>query len=349
MITGDGRMKSFNRILIIIVMLLLWNSGAIAQDNLHFANMGDYRLENGQIIRDCRLAYRTFGSLNSDKSNAVLFPTWLAGTTQDLIDLEFIGPGKMADSSKYFIVAVDAFGNGVSSSPSNSRHQSHQAFPQFSIKDMVNAQHLLLTRYLHLSRLHSVIGISMGGMMAYQWMVSYPEFLDKAVVIAGSPRLTSYDLLLWQAELSAIDAGRGKPQKENSGMKTVAAIHNLHSRTPHYIMTQTPPESFPQLLAATEKSITKYNACNWAWQLKAIMNHDIYRSFGEAIDPAAKTIRAKALIIWAQQDLAVNSEPAQTFAKYLHADTFELPGDCGHLSFICERELLRDKINRFME
>ena len=342
-------MKSFIRIPIIMVMLFLWNSGAIAQDNLKFANLGNYRVENGQVIRHCRLAYRTFGVLNSDKSNAVLFPTWLAGTTQELIDLGLIGPGKMADSSKYFIVAVDAFGNGVSSSPSNSKHQPDQAFPRFSIKDIVNAQHLFLTRYLHLSSLHGVIGISMGGMMAYQWMVSYPDFLNKAIAIVGSPRLTSYDLLLWQAELNAIDAGRGKPQGENAAMKTVAAIHYLHLRTPRYITTHTAPESFPQFLAEAEKGILKYNAYDWAWQLKAIMDHDIYRSFGEAIDPAAKTIRAKALIIWAQQDLTVNSEPAQALAMYLHADTFELPGDCGHLSFICESEVLRDKVNRFME
>jgi len=342
-------MKSFIRIPIIIVMLFLWSSGALGQDTLQFADLGNYPLENGQVIRNCRLAYRTFGVLNPAKSNVVLFPTWLAGTTLDLIDLGLIGQGKMADSSKYFIVAVDAFGNGVSSSPSNSKQQPDQVFPRFSIKDMVNAQHLLLSRYLHLSRLHGVIGISMGGMMAYQWMVSYPDFLDKAIAIVGSPRLTSYDLLLWQSELNAIDVGRGKPQGENAAMKTVAAIHHLHLRTPRYITTHTAPESFPQFLAEAEKSILKYNAYDWAWQLKAIMDHDIYRSFGEAIDPAAKTIRAKALIIWAQQDLTVNSEPAQALARYLHADTFKLPGDCGHLSFLCESEVLRDTVNRFME
>jgi homoserine O-acetyltransferase len=342
-------MKSFIRIPIIIVMLFLWSSGAIAQDNLQFINLGNYRLENNQVIRNCRLAYRTFGVLNADKSNAILFSTWLAGTTRELIDMELIGPEKMADSSKYYIVAVDAFGNGVSSSPSNSRHQPNQSFPRFSIKDMVNAQHLLLTRYLNLSHLHGVIGISMGGMMSYQWMVSYPDFLDKAVAIVGSPRLTSYDLLLWQAELNAIDADRGKTKEEKAAMKTVAAIHTLHMRTPRYITTNTTPEDFPQFLAATEKSVMKYNSYDWAWQVKAIMDHDIYRSFGDAIDPAAKTIRAKVLIIWAQQDLAVNSEPAQALARYLHADIFELPGDCGHFSFICEREALRDKVNHFME
>ena len=74
-----------------------------------------------------------------------------------------------------------------------------------------------------------------------------------------------------------------------------------------------------------------------------------YRSFGEAMNPAAKTIRAKALIIWAQQDLTVNPEPAKTLAKYLHADTFEFEGDCGHLSFLCEAEALRDTVNHFMQ
>jgi homoserine O-acetyltransferase len=342
-------MKSFIRIFIVIMALLLCSSGAFGQDTLQYANLGDYPLENGQIIRDCRIAYRTFGVLNAAKSNAVLFPTWLAGTTQDLVDLGLIGPGKMADSSKYFVVAVDAFGNGVSSSPSNSKQQPNQTFPRFTIKDMVNAQHLLLTRDLRLPRLYGVIGISMGAMMAYQWMVSYPNFLDKAVAILGSPRLTSYDLLLWQAQLSAISADRGSPDAKNAGMKTVAAIHNLHLRTPRYIATHTAPEAFPQFLAEAEKGMRKVNAFDWAAQLKAIMDNDIYLSFGKEIGAAVKTIRAKALIIWSVQDLIVNPEPAQTFARYLQAETFELAGDCGHLSFLCEGEVLRDTVRKFMD
>ncbi|HUN54285.1 MAG TPA: alpha/beta fold hydrolase [Smithella sp.] len=341
--------EAFIRFTVIIAMLFLLSGGALAQDNLKIADLGDYTLENGQVIRDCRLAYRTFGDLNSTKSNVILFPTWLAGTTQDLVDLGLIGPGKTADSSKYFIIAVDAFGNGVSSSPSNSKSQPDQLFPRFSIKDMVNAQHLLLTQYLHLPRAYGVIGISMGAMMAYQWMVSYPDFFNKAVAVVGTPRLTSYDLLLWQSELSAIDADRERPHGENKAMKTVGAIHNLHLRTPHYIVTHTTPEAFPQFLAEMEKSFMKRNEFDWACQLKAVMDHDIYRSFGEAIDPAAKTIRAKALIIWAQQDLTVNPEPAKEIAGYLHADTFEFSGDCGHLSFLCEGDALRDAVKRFMQ
>ena len=244
-------------------------------------------------------------------------------------------------------MAVDAFGSGVSSSPSNSKLQPNQAFPQFSIKDMVDTQYILLTRYLHLTRIHGVIGISMGAMMAYQWMVSYPDFINKVVAIVGTPKLTSYDLLLWQAELNAINACAGK--SKNTCMKIVAGIHNLHSRTPRYITANILPESFPQFLADAEKGIMRFNSYDWAWQVKAIVGHDIYRSFGGKLEEAVKTIRAKALIVWAKQDLTANSEPAQILAGYLHADTLELPGNCGHLSFLCESEVLRDKVNHFME
>ncbi|KUG23262.1 homoserine o-acetyltransferase [hydrocarbon metagenome] len=340
-------MRKFIILFAILVILFLWSGSALAQGELQFIKLGNYRLENGQIISNCRLAYRTFGALNEDKSNIVLFPTWLAGTTKDLVDLGLIGPGKLADSSKYFIVAVDAFGSGVSSSPSNSKLQPNQAFPQFSIKDMVDTQYILLTRYLHLTRIHGVIGISMGAMMAYQWMVSYPDFINKVVAIVGTPKLTSYDLLLWQAELNAINACAGK--SKNTCMKVVADIHNLHSRTPQYVTANILPESFPQFLTEAERGIMKFNAYDWAWQLKAIVGHDIYRSFGGKPETAANTIRAKALIVWAKQDLTANSEPAQILARYLHAETLELPGDCGHLSFLCASEILRDRVNTFME
>ena len=116
-------MKSF-RILAVLISALMLLPGAVKADGeMQYADLGECPLEGGQTIRDCRVGFRTFGALNAEKSNAVLFATWLSGTTGDLAALGYIGPGKMADSSKYFIIAVDAFGNGVSSSPSNSKGQ----------------------------------------------------------------------------------------------------------------------------------------------------------------------------------------------------------------------------------
>ncbi len=69
-----------------------------------FADLGNLKLQNGSVIFDFRVGYRTLGRLNADNSNAILWPTWLGGTSQDL--LEFVGPGKVLDSGKYSVVLV---------------------------------------------------------------------------------------------------------------------------------------------------------------------------------------------------------------------------------------------------
>src|SRR6201981_824093 len=81
-----------------------------------FAELGDFRLGDGSVIRDFRLGYRTLGKLNAEKSNAILWPSWLGGKTQDLVQV--LRPRNVVDSPRHFVILVDAIGNGVSSSPS---------------------------------------------------------------------------------------------------------------------------------------------------------------------------------------------------------------------------------------
>src|ERR1700747_3100682 len=167
-----------------------------------FAELGDLKLQSGGVIQDFRLGYRTLGKLNGQKSNAILWPSWLGGKSADL--LQFVGPGKVVDTTSYFVVLVDAIGNGVSTSPSNSKKQPLMNFPLFSIRDMVEAEHRFATEVLHLSRFHAVMGISMGGMQTFEWIVAYPEFMELAIPMFGSPQSTSFDKLLWTAEIDAI-------------------------------------------------------------------------------------------------------------------------------------------------
>ena len=107
---------------------------AHGQAELHMASLGDFRLESGEVIRDCQIGYRTLGQLDAKKSNAILFPTWFTGTTNQLLDL--VGAGKLVDSTKYYVILADAIGDGVSTSPSNSAAQPHMKFPKFTIRDM---------------------------------------------------------------------------------------------------------------------------------------------------------------------------------------------------------------------
>src|SRR5579859_4397358 len=219
-----------------------------------FADLGELKLESGVSIHGCRLGYRTLGTLNPAKSNAILFPTWFTGTTSDLLNV--VSDKGYVDPGPYYWIFVDAIGNGVSCSPSNSVTQHGVEFPEFTIRDMVESEHRLATETLGLTHVHAVMGVSMGGMQTFQWMVSYPEFMDVAVPIVGSPQSTSYDKLLWSTEEAAMVTDpeyMGGKYAVSPKLKTVALLHNLNLTTPEGRVEQTKTAAFETFLKGLEK------------------------------------------------------------------------------------------------
>lgn len=336
------------KILTPAILLLLTVAVLPAQSIQKLGHIGDFRLESGKVIKDCVVGYRTFGKLNSDTSNVILFPTWFGGNSSQLAGL--VGPGNMADSTKYFVIAVDALGDGVSSSPSNSKLQPDNEFPRFNIRDMVNSEYTLVTKVLHLKHLFCVIGGSMGGMQTFQWMVSYPDFMDEAIPWVGSPKLTFYDLLLWNTELQIIDTDLKNRVPEDSVMKAIADITELNIRTPDYYVTHVKPESFYRDIAQYQESFSKtFNVYDWRSQLEAMIDHNVSAPYGDNMQKAAARVRAKVLIIVNLQDHMVNPHPAIRFAKLIGAKTLILNNDCGHLGPSCEATRVDKAINGFLE
>ena len=332
-------------------MLLVFLAGPRAlraEGELRLADLGDFRLESGQVIKECRLGYRTFGTLNRERSNAILFPTWFSGTSKDLVDLGFIGPSRLADTSRYFVVAVDALGDGVSSSPSNSKKQPGRTFPEFTVRDRVKAQHQLLTTYLGLGRLHAVIGISMGGMQAFQWVLSWPGFAQKAVSIVGTPRATSSDLVLFDAGLRAIDTLNAIGDGETLGPEASAALLALAALTPEFYLKNLSRSDVTRALDGAQEIIMKYNLTDWAWQLKAMIGHDIYRRPVTSEKEAVGAIRAKLLVIVSRNDILVNPEPSLALAGSLKAETLVLQGDYGHFSVLSETDKITGATAAFL-
>jgi homoserine O-acetyltransferase len=311
-----------------------------------FAEFDNCPLASGDAIPDCRIAYRTYGTLHADGSNAILFPTWYGGTTEDFIDFGYIGPGLFADTDQYFVIAVDAFGNGVSSSPSNSQSRPGADFPQLRIQDMVIAEHRLLTETLDIHHLRAVIGISMGGMQTFEWLVRYPYFMDKAVSVVGTPRQTSYDLLLWNAQLDAI---RNLADDDyESTVRLVAALNNLTINTPAYFASTTPPSGLHDYMEKSVASFRQHGLLNYVPQLQAMIHHDISASFDGSMQRAADAVRADVLIVISPEDHMVNPAPSREFADLSGATIRELAGRCGHIAMSCDKEALTKMVLEFL-
>ena len=112
--TVDRGSRSASFSLTLLAAVLVAAGQARAQGELRIAELGECRLESGAVIEDCRVGYRTFGQLDAEGSNAVLFPAWFSGTSEQ-IAAWWVGPGKLVDDSESFVIAVDPIGNGVSS------------------------------------------------------------------------------------------------------------------------------------------------------------------------------------------------------------------------------------------
>ena len=329
-----------------ILIFFLFSSDLPAQGK-QYASLGNFKLENGSTIYDCRIAYKTHGKLNEKKSNAILFPTWFTGTTKDL---EHIVPGILVDTNEYFLILADALGDGISSSPSNSVRQHGLLFPEFSIKDMVESEYAMLIKHFNIQHLYAVSGISMGGMQAFQWAVSHADFVDKIIPIVGTPQVNATDLLLWSGELQAIERDSAYHHGKYKGLPpipTVSIIHQLALRTPGYLPLNLSRDSFDTWLLRISTS-EHFDWNNRIRQLQAMMSMDIAKGMNGSLEEAAKKISAKMLIIVAKQDHMVNPIPASKLAGIIHASLIELEGDCGHTAPGCEMDKMQPAIAAFL-
>lgn len=326
---------------LLLVLATISHAQSQAADGAQqFANLGDFKLQSSATIHHFLLAYRTLGKLDASKSNGVLWPTWLGGRTQDL--LPYVGPGNVVDTTKYFVILVDSIGNGVSTSPSNSKTQPRMQFPEFTIRDMVESERRLVTETLHLSHLRAVMGVSMGGMQTFEWATAYPEFMDLAIPMEGSPQSTSYDKLLWTAQVDALKldrewkAGNGTAPMAH-GFAVYGEIGSMNVTSPAYRVAHTSPSQFPKFLDETKKTgVGNAAAASDAIrQRQAIVSLDIPGEYGVTLEQAAKRTRAKILVIVSREDHMVNPTPALDFATAVGAPVVTLDSACGHLSFTC--------------
>lgn len=162
--------------------------------------LGDWALQSGQSIPDARIAYKTFGD---PKSPAIIYPSWYSGLIAD--NEWLVGEDQVLSPKKYFIIITALFGNGQSTSPSNS---NIKPFPKVTFFDNVRAQHKLVTEHLGVTHARAVLGWSMGAGQTYQWATSYPDFMDIAVPFCGSAKTSLHNQVFLESIKSALLAAK---------------------------------------------------------------------------------------------------------------------------------------------
>jgi len=326
--------------------LIIGLNGILIAGDQQLFDLGDFKLESGAVILDCHIGYRTFGRLNAQKTNAILYPTWLGGTSRDIGNL--IGTFKLIDTTRYCIIAVDALSNGVSSSPSNSRLQPGAKFPPFNIRDLVQTQYRLVTEKFGLKNLYAIIGGSLGSFQGFEWIVNHPDFSARAVLYLTSPQLTTYDLLEIRSQIEIIESGRRSHRPDEEIAREIEMITELLARSPDYRINHTARSDFNEYWDFFINKPLSFSVDDRCLQLKAIMSHDIAAPFAGSLTAAAQKIKARTLIIVNRQDRIVNCRPALDVALLITAETLFLDSACGHLAVTCEIDTVRQRITRFL-
>jgi homoserine O-acetyltransferase len=167
------------------------------------ATYDGYRLRDGETVEHLRMHYATLGSPHRDArgeiDNAVMVLHWTGNSGASLLTREFLtslfAEGAPLDAGRYFLVFPDNFGHGRSTKPSDGMRAR---FPHYGYNDLVDIQHKLITETLGIRKLHAILGVSMGGMNAWQWAEAYPDDVSAIMPVVSLPAPVSGRNLLWR-------------------------------------------------------------------------------------------------------------------------------------------------------
>ena len=299
----------------------------------------------GATIRDAKLAYKTFGTLNAKKDNVIVYPTWYSGQHYD--NEWLVGEGMALDPANYFIVIPNMLGNGLSSSPSNTPEPYNASrFPNVTAYDNVLLQKRLITEKFGIERVKLVTGWSMGALQTFHWGCLFPDMVERILPFCGSAKCSRHNFVFLEGVKAALTADaawnngwyKDKPEK---GLRAMARVYAgwgfsqafYRERLDIKALGYSSLEDF--LVAFWEGFFLPKDANNlltmlWTWQNGDISANDKFKG---DFDKALGAIKPKALVMPGQTDLYFPPEDSKyEVSKMPNAEFRPIPSIWGHFA-----------------
>jgi len=332
----------------------------------HEFTIRNFKTEGGIVLPEAKIVYGTYGVLNAAGDNAVLLPSHYMAEMHGYGWL--IGPGKALDPAKLFLVTSEMFGNGRSSSPSNTPEPLHgPRFPAMTIRDNVLAVHRLLTEELHVKHLRAVIGFSMGAQQAFQWAVSYPGYMDRIVATSGTAKTYGHGIVRLEGQIAALTADENfkggdytaQPEKGIQAFSMVWAgwlFSQEWWRQELWRSTQPKGATFEQVVEHYRTHfIPGADANNLILQMRMWESNDVGKTagFNGDVEAALKSIKVPVLYMPSATDLYFPVTDAKYEAQFIpKCSLVPIPSLWGHPAGAgaspADGKFLNEKIAAFM-
>ncbi len=338
-----GRLGRFSLVMALFALLMLL-SPLFAQERTvtpEYFHIKDFKFQSGEVLSDLVVEYATLGNKKVDKAgnitNAIVWcNVWGASAAQIGEAKGVVGPGKMFDTTRYFIIAPTTIGSPGSSSPSTSK--LGPKFPKYTMGDIVRAQYILVTEHLKIKHLKGVAGPSMGGYQTLEWAVSYPGFMDFIIPIATSYEHKGRVLGIFELMSNAIKTdpdyqGGNYREQPATGMRNGFMGNFLWYFSDAFYKEKYPTtETFLKTLDGAGRAAGKADANDVVWRNNSMRTYDTKGRISK--------IKARALVIGINQDELFPPSDALALSKSIKgARLFIYDSLFGHVG--CTYDLIK--------
>ncbi len=326
--------------------------------------ISNFRTEGGVTLPQAHIVYGTYGHLNAARDNLVLLPSHYMANFHGYEWL--IGADRALDPSHLFLVATELFGNGRSSSPSNTPEPFHgPRFPVMTIRDNVEAVHRLLVEELKVTHVRAIIGFSMGAQQSFQWAVSYPEFAGRIVATSGTAKTYPHGVVRLEGQIAALTADAAfqggdytaPPKKglEAFGMVWAGWLYSQEWwRRELWRDSSRPAVTFEQVMNRFRTSFSA-DANDYILQARTWQKHDVGATpgFGGDVERALRSIKVPILYMPSETDLYFPIGDARYEAAFIPGVALTpIPSLWGHTagaaSNPADAKFLNETIARFL-